>query len=610
MAKKNKKIEIGSTPIYDGKITLTNLKGEKTPYKVYRVGTKKVIYTNDYPDGMTFKAGNGATISIRKPVEKKVSYEPLNKPLPGKTNSKKPVIIKKPAVRSNKKGVVPHKKATEPNYSNKVTLTKDQEKALELLESGENVFLSGEAGTGKSYVLNEFVKRNRKKKNIIVCAFTGIAAINVNGSTIHRVFDMPIGVLKPDDYNKDPDDALIKSDVIIIDEISMCRFDHFEYVVRTLRRAEELDRQKRMSKSLKTGSNINWNTGKQIVVVGDFYQLPPVITKNDREVLEKYYEGKSIGHGFAFQSPLWKEADFKSVVLKEILRQNDRELLTNLNKIRSGDASGITYFNSKTSEKPIPGGIYLCGRNAAADKVNQEKSEALDGDTKVYKAEIKGEVGNGDKMNLGDEIALKVGMQVMTVINNDDEGFQNGSLGIVDELKDKSVIVRLYNGSYVEVKPHDFEVTNYEVQEDVVERVVIGNFKQIPLKIAYAITIHKSQGQTYTSANISPDCFDVGQLYVALSRVQTIEGMHLTHKIAFGALRTSNEVVNFYNAITGNKDIDSGTDVATEHKQVPIEEDNHMVTAPRAEAREEVKKEDKSEDDYFDYLFQMAKDIN
>lgn len=590
---KNKNIK-EPAPVYDGKITLVNLKGEKQAYKVYRVGNKRFIYTNDYPEGKSFKAGNGSVITFRPVKAENVSYEPLfPKPKPV---IKKPTIVKpvkkKDVATKNKKSKEPHKIASDPKYSNKATLTKDQERALKLLESGENVFLSGEAGAGKSYVLNEFVRRNRKKKNIIVCAFTGIAAINVNGSTIHRVFEMPIGVLKPDDYNKDPDDALIRADVVIIDEISMCRFDHFEYVVRTLRRAEELDRQKRMSKSLKSGGAINWNTGKQIVVVGDFYQLPPVITKNDREVLEKYYDGKNIGHGFAFQSPLWREVNFKSIVLKEILRQNDRELLLNLNKVRAGDATGITYFNSKSNENPIPNGIYLCGRNAAADKVNQEKSDALDVEAKVYKAEIKGEVGTGDKMNLGDEITLKVGMQVMTVINNDDEGFQNGSLGTVDELKEKSVIVRLYNGSYVEVKPHDFEVTNYEVQEEVVERVVIGNFKQIPLKIAYAITIHKSQGQTYSSANISPDCFDVGQLYVALSRVQTIEGMHLTHKIARGALRTSEEVINFYKAIS-REDVQEST--VSDELVLPVNDSNDG---------------NKDGDDYFDYLFQMAKDSN
>lgn len=446
-----------------------------------------------------------------------------------------------------------HRKATPSKVASQtprtpVDLTADQRRALSVLESGHNVFLSGEAGTGKSFVLNEYIKRNNSK-NVIVCAPTGIAAINIGGSTLHRVFDIPISVTRPGEYNKKPDSAVLKADVIIIDEISMCRFDIFEYVIRTIRQAETIQQKKDSIDAMSNGRMPKLRKQKQIIVVGDFFQLSPVITRMDREIFDTYWEAGSYGEGYAFQSELWNELNFTNVVLREIVRQKgDEDYIRNLNKIRCGDAEGIDWFNENVTKTPIPDSIYLCATNKAADTINFRMAEELEGEEEEYTADVTGEVQNSDKMTQ-DLLPLKVGMQVMTLINDTEEGYQNGSIGKITALHAKSVEVELNNGKVVTVKSHDWEIFGYEIQEDKLEKVVLGNFKQLPLRIAYAITIHKSQGQTYSSANILPDCFAAGQLYVALSRVQSIDGMSLNHNIRRSALKTARSVKSFYQGL-------------------------------------------------------------
>jgi len=440
-----------------------------------------------------------------------------------------------------------HRKAKTPVYEPIVKLTKEQQKAMELLESGANVFLSGEAGTGKSYVLNEFIRRYEKNKSIIVCAPTGIAAINVGGATIHRVFKAPIGIIRPGEYNSKPDDALIKADIVIIDEISMCRFDLFEYVIRTIRCAEDLRQNELNKDAFINGTEFVMSAPKQIIVVGDFFQLAPVINKVDKPILFNYWDESRYGSGFAFSSELWWEMEFENNILKEIIRQKgDAEYIENLNKIRTGDLSGISWFNSHVSRRPIEGAINLCGTNREADTINYEESEALEGEYKEYYSQINGQVNESDKVT-ADILALKIGMQVMTLVNDMDEGYQNGSLGKVVEMYDDVVEIRLDNGKLVKVVPYVWEICGYEIQGDRFEKVVLGDFKQMPIKVAYAITIHKSQGQTYSRVNVSPNCFAEGQLYVALSRAQSIEGMSLQSNIARSSLRTSLAVKDFYN---------------------------------------------------------------
>ena len=402
-------------------------------------------------------------------------------------------------------------------------LKKSQKIALDLMLSGRNVFLSGEAGTGKSYVLRYFLDSVTKSK-VLVCAPTGIAAINVCGATIHRTFKAPIGPIVKDPVGVP--DVVLEADIIIIDEISMCRCDLFDYVAKTIVDAEE-----------RTGKK------KQLVVVGDFYQLPPVVTDQDREVLE-------IAEGFAFQAKLWDYFNFEKVVLTEVVRQGDDvDFVTNLNAIRKGDSSCIAWVNENAAKKENKG-IHLCSTNKTAADINNQAMRKLKGRVKKYVAIESGEVTENDRAT-AQELSLKPGTRVMMLVNDKEDKYQNGSLGTISELDRDSLVVDLDNGASVIVERHKWEIMKYEVKtfpsgEKKVEQTVIGTFIQFPIKVAYAITIHKSQGQTYDSANLHPNCFAAGQLYVALSRVKSIKGLHLVNPIKDDYLITSQAVLNFY----------------------------------------------------------------
>ena len=429
-----------------------------------------------------------------------------------------------------------------------IRLTKDQQKALDIMNSGQNVFLSGEAGTGKSFVLNEFIKQN-DSKNIIVCAPTGIAAINVGGTTIHRLFNIPKNIIKPKDYNMWPDPVITAADIVIIDEISMCRVDLFEYVVRTLEKSERISARKiipgrKSSDILKT---------KQLIVVGDFYQLSPVVNSKERDILKKFWGEKYFGDGYAFLSPLWEKLNFHNVILKEIVRQKgDDEYIENLNKIRVGDYQGIDWFNKHAKMEAIANSIYLCGTNGEANAINIRESKAIKGKEMDYIAVVNGKVAPNEKATT-DVLTLKVGMQVMTLVNDVMGKYQNGSIGKIIALNYGYVTVRFNDGECADIKPYSWEVIDYKCKNGEINKIKIGEFKQIPLKIAYAVTIHKSQGKTYRSANISPKCFADGQLYVALSRVQSIDGVSLKYPISKSSLKTSDEVKGFYKNILNPK---------------------------------------------------------
>lgn len=460
------------------------------------------------------------------------------------------------------------------------TLNKGQEKAMKALRSGRNVFLSGEAGTGKSYVLNQFIKESRKK-NILVCAPTGIAAINVHGSTLHRVFKVPIEPISPRKIPMKTSDAVQEADIIIIDEISMCRFDCFEYVAKAIRLAEKEMQSKINKKAAVMGVVPNRTATKQLIVVGDFFQLPPVITEKDRTVLEKYW-GKelNVGDGFAFQAPMWKDFDFVTIVLDEVMRQKDFEFVTNLNKVRCGDRAALSWFNANAA-KQKQNGIYLCATNKAAASLNAVEAGKLKGKSKIYRASISGSVTPSDKMT-EDELELKIGMQVMSLVNDPNNRYQNGSIGTVKSLGAKSVMVQF--DELVEIEPFCWEIIDYKITEtedkskNKVEKVVTGSFEQIPLKIAYAITIHKSQGQNYDAANVEPACFAPGQLYVALSRIKTVEKLHLEAKIKPQNLITSQIVLNFYkHGITQYDPIDFVTE-STKQKEDVTESSVSEVT--------------------------------
>lgn len=413
-------------------------------------------------------------------------------------------------------------------------LNPKQQEALELLMAGNNAFITGKAGTGKSYLINEFIKTmEQQDKNILVCAPTGIAAINIGGVTVHRCFQI---TLEPQINTKIKQIPLAvrQADIIIIDEISMCRIDIFEHIIKIIDKARKYKK-------------------IQLIVVGDFCQLPPVTTKNDRQILTTVYP--NYDKGFAFESPKWKECNFTTINLTTVMRQDDNDFIEHLNMIREGNPKGISYFNQQANKTRFSNGITLSAYNGVVNKINHDELAKLNTPSFIYQAIVSGEVKPSDKPT-ADILELKQGARVMVLINDPDlVNYQNGSLGTVVALNKLWVMVKMdHNGNIITFDYHEWKIENYIVETVTIDGVKhhqvkknkIGSFIQIPLKLAYAITIHKSQGQTYKQVNLIPHSFDCGQLYVALSRIKTISGLHLVEKMQPKDLICHQAVKNFY----------------------------------------------------------------
>ncbi|KQK26568.1 AAA family ATPase [Chryseobacterium aquaticum] len=432
---------------------------------------------------------------------------------------------------------------------------------FDLIEhTNRSVFLTGKAGTGKTTFLNEFVKKTRKKH--IVVAPTGIAAINAGGVTIHSMFGLPLRTFLPTTdridgslgnniadlqqhfkYRKDKLKLLREVEVLIIDEVSMLRadvLDMMDFSLRFIRR------------------NNQRFGGVQMLFIGDLYQLPPVV--RDEHILKMYYNSP-----FFFDSLAIKDIPLLTIELTKVYRQTDEEFLEILNAVRDGDVANINFDHLNERYDPdFNAGeesyIYLCSHNKLADDINQQKLAEIKVDPSTFEAKLFGEFKENQYPN-EQFLELKIGAQVM-FIRNDISGekkYFNGKLGEISALDEKEIKVVL-DGSEREitVKREVWEQKKYSLDsEKNIKEEVLGSFEQFPIKLAWAVTIHKSQGLTFDKVIIDAGkSFTAGQVYVALSRCRTLEGIVLKSKITPDVIFKDNRILQFQGETFANDSVE------------------------------------------------------
>jgi len=401
-----------------------------------------------------------------------------------------------------------------------------------------NVFLTGRAGTGKSTLLKYFL--GNTKKNVVVLAPTGVAAINVGGQTIHSFFRFGINITL-DKIRKlsKREQALYKAiDTIVIDEVSMVRADIMDCIDKFMR----LNGRK---KNQPFG-------GVQMILVGDIYQLPPVVRGIEKEIFESVY-----GSPYFFSSNAFKEGKFTFIELEKIFRQQDKTFIEILNKIRNNtiDNDLLKVLNQRVDVEFMPSEkdtyIGLTTLNAISDWINQSNLSRIDGRLYTFTGRISGEFDE-QYLPTDSELNLKVGAQVM-LINNDSEGrWVNGTIGRIVEIDDDGdaeILVELENGEIVDVKRYRWKIIKYKYDKEKksISTEEVGSFTQFPIILAWAITIHKSQGKTFDKViiDIGRGTFAHGQLYVALSRCRSLSGIVLRRPIEKRHIIMDRRVVRF-----------------------------------------------------------------
>jgi len=403
----------------------------------------------------------------------------------------------------------------------------DLQIAKNMALAGSNMFVSGAGGVGKT-VLIKVIAAAMGESEVLICASTGCAAYLAGGATVHSAFGIPETVIDP--ANIRIRDAVIEKvsncRTIIVDEISMVREDVFIFMARVIREAER-----------RRGSKI------QLIVVGDFFQLEPVLTEEDKEDFVRFY---SNDEGYAFLTKEWWDFDFRYVPLTKQLRVDDMhsEFAEKMLKLREGDRSCINYFNSFRTRVTDQNLICLMGTNKKVNRFNAQKLKELPGRMKKYPALGENHQAYKKDFIVEEVLKLKVGAKVMVRVNG--SGVYNGMLAEVVEMGDMTVTIKTEYGEEIELTRYIWEVWDYNAQG---HKVKVGTFEQFPLSLAYAITIHKSQGMTLRAANIDPRCFAAGQLYVAISRVSSPAGLHLIGTIHSDDMLVSGTVQRFYSYI-------------------------------------------------------------
>jgi ATP-dependent DNA helicase PIF1 len=439
-----------------------------------------------------------------------------------------------------------------------VELSQEQSALFDYVEQTDNhVFVTGRAGTGKSTLLNYLTQNTQK--SFAVCAPTGVAALNVGGVTIHSLFTFPLGLLGEVDIGKHlarrTREVLRALDMLVIDEISMVSADLMDAIDRALRIA-------RGKRNLPFG-------GAQLVMFGDPYQLAPV---PPRDPQERAYMAENYRSGWFFDAKVWRECELERFELGEIFRQSDSEFKEILNAIRDGSVTQAMLDRLNQAGNRFPSHqdvIRLATINETVHQVNHQRMSLIQGDSKLFRATYSEGAANafGRVLPAETELQLKVGAQVMFIKNDESSTknpagvatrrWVNGTIGHVTALPKSQLVVVEVDGEEFEVGPATWEKVRYEVEEDfdeasgkvreVLVPITLAEFKQIPLRLAWAVTIHKSQGQTYDEVQIDMGrgAFSPGQTYVALSRVRSLDGLYLTRAITLRDVMVDADVVRF-----------------------------------------------------------------
>jgi ATP-dependent DNA helicase PIF1 len=412
-------------------------------------------------------------------------------------------------------------------------LSEEFESIVEQLENTKDHFyITGKAGSGKSTLLAYF--RSVTQKNTAVLAPTGVAAIRVKGQTIHSFFGFPPKVIQTRHIKKVRQIELLQNlETLIIDEISMVRADVFDAIDYSLR-----VHRKKLTQPF---------GGVQVIVFGDLFQLPPVVNMDESSLLERIYPNGQ----FFFHSNIFQDAQFKTLELQSIYRQTDDHFIYLLNAVRDGSItnSQIDNLNDSLVEnfEMDEGKIILTTTNARASGINQNYLKQLSSEEFSYRAQATGQFYK-ELFPTDEVLKLKKGAQVIMIKNDPEKRWVNGSIGTIHDIAEKKIKVKINHKIY-EVKKEKWDRIQYSYdddQQEVLENVT-GSFKQYPMRLAWAITIHKSQGQTFEKViiDMSQGSFAPGQLYVALSRCISLEGIELLRPLKKSDVIVNKQLIGF-----------------------------------------------------------------
>lgn len=394
-----------------------------------------------------------------------------------------------------------------------IILTDEMQKVMDIVEKGDaNIFVTGKAGSGKTTFLKYLIENT--KKNCIVTAPTGVAAINAGGVTLHSLFCIPFGPITPYDrldfkFNKWKKELIRRLDVLIIDEISMVRPDVLDTVDRKLRMICE---------------DSEPFAGKQVVMFGDLFQLPPVVKSDERKLLSAYYDDF-----YFFNARVWKNTGFNVVELTKIFRQSDQAFINVLNRIRNYEVTSeeldvLSELKNREVYDDFKGEhIHICTHRKDVEAINN-KELGING-VMQFNSSIRDKFPNSS-MPCDAHLKLRVGARVMALTNDTQKGYYNGMLGQVIFMTPDVITARMDNGATVKFERHTWKNMQYVLEGDKIKKTEIGSCTQFPLTLAWAITIHKAQGLTFDKIALHVSkTFCPGQLYVALSRCRTLEGI-------------------------------------------------------------------------------------